>query len=601
MPTIMLRAFIKIISQPHTAIGAVLIVILGYMIVVPVLSLVWDASSFQTMDTFKLKGVTAGEFTLYHWNRVFSNSSILISPFLNTILIGVGTTGVIATLGTILAWLVSRTDIRYKALISVLAIIPYLLPSYALALPWIEIFQNTSINMAPGYLEYLTGYRVPLWVVFGPVPIMIVLGLHYFPFAFLLVSAAFRNVESELEETGEILGASRFRIFRTITLPIVTPALLSSLILGFSLVIGSYGTPTLLGGPARFNVLSMQIRALMINNQSSEAYILCIFLIAFCSLVIYLNNRVIGVRKGFETIGGKGVRKHSIPLGKMRTPVSLSVISLLGITVLAPLGLMFWTSFMLNEGDYGIDNLSLHYWIGTVKPGDVEFITGDSGVLRNDRFFLSLKNTLIISGVGAAICAFIGLLAGYVVVKGRGKQLSALVERIAFAPIMIPSIAFAAVYISLFGVSRSPMPALYGTLTIMILIVVAKQMPYSSRSGISAMHQVSRELEEAGMILGAGWLARFRQIIWPLTKAGFSAGFLLIFITTTRELSLFILLVSSKTQVLSTLIFEYAELGSRQLSYALMTFLVAITFIVVGIYRLYERYSNNTLIQKGII
>ena len=77
MPTILLRAFIKIISQPHTAIGAVLIVILGYMIVVPVLSLVWDASSFHTMDTFKLKGATAGEFTLYHWNRVYGNSSIL--------------------------------------------------------------------------------------------------------------------------------------------------------------------------------------------------------------------------------------------------------------------------------------------------------------------------------------------------------------------------------------------------------------------------------------------------------------------------------------------------------------------------------------------
>ena len=144
-------------------------------------------------------------------------------------------------------------------------------------------------------------------------------------------------------------------------------------------------------------------------------------------------------------------------------------------------------------------------------------------------------------------------------------------------------------------------PALYGTLAIMVLIVVAKQMPYSSRCGISAMHQLSGELEEAGEVLGAGWHKRFRQIVWPLTSSGFSTAFMLIFITTTRELSLFILLVTSKSQVLSTLIFEYRELGISQLSYALMTFLVTLTFIVIGLYRLYERYSSKTLIEKGIL
>jgi iron(III) transport system permease protein len=166
---------------------------------------------------------------------------------------------------------------------------------------------------------------------------------------------------------------------------------------------------------------------------------------------------------------------------------------------------------------------------------------------------------------------------------------------------MIPSITFGAIYISLFGVSRGPIPALYGTLAIMVLIVVAKQMPYSSRSGISAVHQLSGELEEAGEVLGAGWHKRFKQIVWPLTRSGFSTAFMLIFITTTRELSLFILLVTSKSQVLSTLIFEYAELGISQLSYALMTFLVTLTFIVIGIYRLYERYSSKSLVEKGIV
>jgi iron(III) transport system permease protein len=250
-----------------------------------------------------------------------------------------------------MAWLVTRTDVPMKGLIAILATIPYVLPSWALALPWIEIFQNTGINMPAGFLEYTTGLKAPPWLVFGPLPISIVLGLHYFPFAFLLVGSALRNVNSELEETGELLGAGRVTILRTITLPIVTPALLSALILGFSLVVGSFGTPSLLGLPARFTVLSVQIKSLMDMNLHSQAYILALMLIVLCILIVYLNNRIIGLRKGFETIGGKGVRQRLTSLGKLRIPVSASVIFFVTVAVLFPLCLLVWTSFMLNHGE----------------------------------------------------------------------------------------------------------------------------------------------------------------------------------------------------------------------------------------------------------
>jgi iron(III) transport system permease protein len=577
------------------------LLLLTYLIIVPIITLITSACSFQLVDTFQLPGVKEGEFTLYHWKSILSNYNILITPLLNTLVIGIGAVVVIAVLGTMIAWLVSRTDIPLKGLLTVLATLPYVLPSWALALPWIEIFQNTGMNMSAGFLEYATGLKAPPWFVFGPLPIIIVMGLHYFPFAFLLVAAALRNINSELEETGELLGAGRFTIFRTITLPIVMPALLSAVILGFSLVIGSYGTPSLLGLPVRFTVLSVQIRSLMDMDFHSQAYILAIALIALCTLVIYLNSRIIGTRKGFETIGGKGVRQRLTPLGKFGIPISVSVIAFLSITVLVPLILLVWTSFMLNEGDYSIGNFTFHYWFGVVDPKDPEFIIADPGVFRNPRFFISVRNTFFISGLGAAIVGLLGMLVGYVVVRGRGKRLSTFLERISFSPILIPSIAFAAIYISLFGVSRGPIPALYGTFAIMILVVIGKRMPHGSRCGISAMFQLSKELEEAGEVLGAGWLKRFKQIIWPLTKTGFSSGFILVFTTVARDLTLFILLVTAKTQVLTTLIFETAELGVRQLSYALMTTLITITLIIIGLYRLYERHSKKALTEKGII
>jgi iron(III) transport system permease protein len=299
------------------------LLLLTYLILVPIITLITNASSFQLVDAFELGDVKEGEFTLYHWKQVLNDYDILIKPFLNTLLIGIGAVGVIAVIGTSIAWLVSRTDIPLKGLLTVLATLPYVLPSWALALPWIEIFQNTGMNMSTGFLEYTTGLKAPPWLVFGPLPIILVLGLHYFPFAFLLVAAALRNVNSELEETAELLGASRLTILRTIILPIVTPALLSALILGFSMSVGSYGTPSLLGVATRFNVLSVQIRSLLTMNLHSEAYILALMLIALCTLVVYLNSRVIGIRKGFETIGGKGVRQRLAPLGKLGIPISL--------------------------------------------------------------------------------------------------------------------------------------------------------------------------------------------------------------------------------------------------------------------------------------
>ena len=139
---------------------------------------------------------------------------------------------------------------------------------------------------------------------------------------------------------------------------------------------------------------------------------------------------------------------------------------------------------------------------------------------------------------------FLGVILGYAIVKGRGTRLSKLVEQLAFIPYVIPGIAFGAVYIAMFTKPFGPIPALYGTFALLVVVSVAKHIPYSSRSGVSAMLQVGKELEEAAQIAGASPWHRFKRIIFPLTSTGFVSGFLLTFITTMRELSLIILLVT---------------------------------------------------------
>ena len=151
--------------------------------------------------------------------------------------------------------------------------------------------------MPKGFLEYFTGITVPEWVVFGPFPIIIAMGLHYYPFAFLLISGALSSIDSQLEESGEVLGARRFKIMRRITFPIVLPALTSAVLLAFARAIGTFGTPAILGLPARYTVVSTQIYSFLGTGRDSQGYILALVLMLLSFIGLGINYKLIGTRK----------------------------------------------------------------------------------------------------------------------------------------------------------------------------------------------------------------------------------------------------------------------------------------------------------------
>jgi iron(III) transport system permease protein len=416
------------------------------------------------------------------------------------------------------------------------------------------------------------------------------MGLHYYPFIFMMVSSSLKNIDSQIEEASELLGASRWRTLRLITFPAVLPALLSALLLAFSRTIGTYGTPALLGAPTGFTVLPVQIRSFLKMNLAAQAHILALFMIIISVVLLFINERNVGSRKSFSLIGGKGFKTRLTNLGAFRFWFSFGALAFLFVFVIAPLLLLVWSSFMSSAGSYSLDNFTLHYWIGKSDPG---LASAEPGLFRNPKVWISTINSLRLSFLGGLICATLGMFIGYAVVKGRGQKISKLLERVSFIPMLVPSIAFGAIYLSLFSRQLGPIPALYGTFTLLVLLVVGKQLPFSTRSGISAMHQIGSELEEAAEISGASWAKRYRQIIWPLTRTGFVSGLLIVFVTTMRELSLFILLISPRTQVLTTLTFSFSEIGVQQLSNALMSFLVIIVFVVTFLIKLYEKLTQK--------
>jgi iron(III) transport system permease protein len=232
---------------------------------------------------------------------------------------------------------------------------------------------------------------------------------------------------------------------------------------------------------------------------------------------------------------------------------------------------------MLIDGVYSLDNFTLHYWIGESNPA---ISNGVPGVLRNPDIYKGAWNSIALALYTAFFTAVLGVVLGYAIAKGRGTRLSKLIEQFAFVPYVIPGIAFGAVYISMFARPFGPIPALYGTFALLVIVSVAKHLPYSARTGVSAMLQVGQELEEAAQVANASAWRRFRRIIFPLTSPGFVSGFLLTFITTMRELSLIILLVTPSTQVLASMTIRYIENDDTQMANAVIIILV--TLVLIG-------------------
>src|SRR5699024_1541213 len=242
----------------------------------------------------------------------------------------------------------------------------------------------------------------------------------------------------------------------------------------------------------------------------TEVYMMIITLIVLAAIVIYINQKMIGKRKGYDTVGGKDGRKTMMPLGRWRKPVFITVILFMISAAVVPLALLLVQSFMLKDGVYSLSNFTTHFWIGKADP---DIAMGNVGVLVNDSIGLALKNSLLIAVIGAGIAALIGIIIGYIVAKGRNSFTGKVLEQLAFAPYLIPGIALSAIYLTMFAKPGLFLPSLYGTLSIIILITIVKDLPFATRAGVSNMFQISGELEEAAQIQGASFFKRFIRIM----------------------------------------------------------------------------------------
>ena len=591
-----LYRFYKFIKKPYNVILTVLLIVLGYLTLFPMLTMIKDTFTVHVSESMRLKQA-AGTFTLNHWIKVLfdpSSLSVFYKPFLNSLVTSLGACLVALVFGGVFSWFITRTNIRWKKVLSSLFIFPYIMPNWTLALAWYNVFKNSVVGGVPGTFQALTGIEPPNWFAYGAFPIALVTGLHYAPFAYIMIGGVLRNMDANLEEAAMMLKTKRNRIVRKITIPMILPAVLSTFLLVFSSAMSSFAVPQFLGLPVRYQVLTTQLYRTLNGINPGQGYCIAMIMILLSVGILAFNQRMVGTRKNYTTVTGKSSNISLVNLKKGRNVISVIALILIITVSILPLVSFALESVILRPGDYSASNFTLQFWIGTAEENSIA--NNEAGLLRNPNLWKALWNSLKLSIICAITAGTLGFLAGYGIVRGRGTKLAKAVDNLAFFPYLMPSMAFSVIYLSMFSTRHGPIPALYGSFFLLVLIGTVKYMPFASRSGINSMLQLSNQIEEAGEIIGVSWVKRMGRLVIPIQKSSFISGYLLPFTSCMRELSLFVLLVTPQNRVLTTLLFQYNEKGWSQYSNGINLMIVIIVLVVNAV----VNKVTGASIDKGI-
>lgn len=587
-------------SKPSNIILIIFAILLTLTVVIPLVFLLYNTVLVHQGEARRL-GVAVGSLTLNHWYSIFFQSkynyavTTFYKPLVNSVGMALVACLISLIIGGGIAWLITRSDFPAKKFISTVFVFPYIMPSWSIAMFWENFFKN-NVNLVGaqaqmGMLQSLTRIAVPGGMVYGFWPCAICLGIHYAPFAYILIGGILRNMDANLEEAATILKATRFKILRRITLPIVMPALLSTVLLVFASSVSSYTVPAFLGIKSGFMTLSLQMKSLINGSQyKGQGYVMATVLMLFSILILMVNQFVTNSRRSFTTVTGKSSQVSLVKLGKVGKPIITTIVVFYAaFFAIIPLVSFALESFLEISGDYS--TFTLYYWITSEQTN--AYITGSVGILRNKEIWRAFGNSLLISIICALIAGTFGILVGYGVAKKRGSRLANYVSNLAFLPYLIPAMSFATIYL-IMSYTKT-LSFLNGSLLLLIVVGSIKFLPFASKSGTNAMLQLSNEIEEAAIIVGVPWWKRMVRVLFPIQNSSFISGYLLPFVSCMRELTLFVLLTGSST-ILTAVLQNYEKYDCVQISNGI-NLIIIVSVLVIN---LVVNKLTGASIDKGV-
>lgn len=583
-------------SKPQNVILLLFGIVLSITTIAPIVYLAKDTIAVHagTIDSVRT-GLKEGQYTLYNWIDLFTGKLARINlwlPLLNTVILAVLTCFISIVYGGVFAYLVTRTNLKFKQYLSSIFIFPYIMPQWTLAMVWRNAFNSNAVTHgADGLLASLFNIHMPLWWCQGLFPSAVVLGLHYAPFAYILIGGIFRNMDANLEEAATILDTPKWKSFLCVTLPLVKPAILSTILLVFGSAMGSYPVPHYLG----LTTLSTKYVALS-SARAGEASIIAVIMMIFGVAILMLNQSSTSSRKNYTTVTGKSGQISKANLGKVgKYAVACIFIVLTLLTSIYPILSFGVETFLPNPGDYSFlktgdfSHLTTKWWTTSDTQGEYGLF-GQLGMLHNVQIWKAFAGQLYVAVVCALCAGTIGTLVGYAVSKHRRSKAAAYVNSVAFLPYLMPSLSVGVAFL-IFGKALS----IGGTFLILMLTGTVKYIPFASRASLNSMLQISGEIEEAAVIQDIPWVKRMFGIIIPIQKSTIISSFLLPFMTCLRELTLFMLLCD-QFKIMTTAMDYFDEMGL----YAFSSGMNLILIVTILIFNALINKLTGASIDKGV-
>ena len=455
----------------------------------------------------------------------FARTDLFVRSFWNSVYVSAMTVVWASVLALPLAYLTTRFEFRGAALVQTLGFLPLIMPPFVGAVAMQLLFgRNGTVNLL---LEEWFDFKIG--IMEGLNGVIFLQAIHYFPFILINLSAALRNIDRAMEEAAQNLGSHGFRLFRCIALPLAMPGYVAGASLVFVKVFDDVASPLLL------NVKEMlapqaYLRITSIGIDDPMGYVISVVLIAIAVVTMWGSAQVLK-GKDYATVqrGGGGLARRRLTRGQ--SALAYAVVLLVLALVLAPhLGLLLLSFATVWSFSPLPDGFTLAHYAR---------VLGDSSTY--------IKNTLLYSGLAAAIDVAIGGAIAYLVLRTRlpGRQ---MLDWLAGAALAVPGVVLGIGYLRAFYGVTLPGGVPLATLWIMIVLAIAiRRLPYALRAAYAALQQISVSLEEAAENLGATKSRTVRRVVIPLMTGGLLAGFVTSFATAAVELSAVLILVQNNS------------------------------------------------------
>ena len=497
-----------------------------------------------------------GSFTTQYFQSFFSQKYYVKSIF-NSLKVSVCATALSLIIGIPLAYFYQMYEIKGKTVLQVLIILCSMSAPFIGAYSWIMLLGRSGVITK--FIEALIPIRMPN--IYGFNGILLVESLQLFPLVFLYVSGALKNIDNSLLEASENMGCSGFKRFITIVIPLCMPTIIAAALMVFMRAFADFGTPLLIGeGYQTFPVIiynSYFAETGGDHNFGAAISIIAIVITAIIFLIQkYINGKFNFTMSALHPIERKPV--HGIHC----LFVNFYSWAVVAIAFLPQLYVIY-TSFLKTSGKIFLKGYSL-----------------DSYRYAFTHLTKAIPNTFIIGGIALVIVIILAILIAYLVVR-RNNILNKIIDTVSMVPYIIPGSVVGIALVMAFN--KKPL-VLTGTITIMIVALVIRRIPYTIRSSTATLQQISLSIEEAAISLGSSKLKAFFKITVPMMANGILSGAIMSWVTIITELSTAIILYNLNTITLTLATYTYVSRGNYGIAAAYATILTVTTIISLLIY-----------------